>query len=52
MKTTKKSPPRRRCPRCGLLWAPFAGRYCIDCERQVELPFVTAVLGGSSSGPK
>jgi hypothetical protein len=45
MKTTKKSPQRRRYPRCGLLWQPFAGRSCVDCERQVELLFVTAVLG-------
>jgi hypothetical protein len=34
--------PRRRvrCPRCGSLRAALAGRWCDDCERQGDLPFV------------
>ena len=40
---SKENPPRRvRCPHCGILRAPFAERWCDDCERQGEL-----ALGGA-----
>jgi hypothetical protein len=38
MAKKKQVPNRTRCPRCGLLWPQLAGRYCFDCEHQVELP--------------
>jgi hypothetical protein len=41
----KNSRGRVRCPRCGILRAALAGRWCDDCERQGELPFVGDLTG-------
>jgi hypothetical protein len=40
----KHTPTRRRCVRCGQLWDELTGRYCFDCEHQVELPLGTVEL--------
>ena len=29
--------PRRRCPRCGLVWPRFEGPACFDCLHNGEL---------------
>src|SRR5262245_4718747 len=41
----KSSRGRVRCPRCGILRAALAGRWCDDCERQGDLPLVGDLTG-------